>query len=612
MSKNNCQKKKLKIPGVFEGIQVNFCKNSKCINFGVYAEEQESNENKDKDQDVPSKPIYRLITSSRKITNLECLSCSARNKTTLQRTQSSYIMKSNQAIHEELTRISKYLQPIGAHCPNTKCTSTASGKKTDIKKKGKTVAGRQRYLCKVCGLSFTGMPGRHRNQLKSKDNSEILRYLLLGIGIRKLAEGSDVSPQTIYNKINFFHEQFTRFASERESKLEQLQKERLYLCTDRQVQVSNWTNRKEKKNCEFYGIATADLKSGYVFAFNFNYDPSLNPEITNSDAEKEADYSKRAHLRKYARVWLNDEFKEKSQKSLNEKALLAGGSIEESILLKSAFDDAYNDEISSERFDNTTMLPKNGMEVHNEYTMIAHFYLLKRFTKSIDKTRFYMDQDMGMKTWYLSVFKDEIKNGSSDGFVVHAEKGLTIDEKQRLVRQRKNLISEYANKPFKSMTPFEVKNALRALIMRNIQNPSVTERSGDAWVEIPEPNINEPMKMISAVTDMEKYGVEHQANLLKIGSLHAVDRFFMQIRRRVSMFERPFQSGANSRKVWYANSPYNPYMYQKLADIYRIYYNYCKPFKKQINGVKETPATKLGLAKGVVTVDKIIYFKKYN
>jgi transposase-like protein len=611
MSKNNCQKKKLEIPSAFEGIQINFCKNSKCVNFGISAEEQESNENKHQDQEIPSKPIYKLIASSRKITSLDCLLCSIRNKASPQRTQSSYILKSNQAVHEELTRISKYLQPIGNNCPNTKCASTTGIDEVHIKKKGKTVAGRQRYLCKVCGLSFTGQPGRHRNQLKSKDNSEILRYLLLGAGIRKLAEGSDVSPQTIYNKIDFFHEQFTRFASFRESKLEALQKKRLYLCTDRQVQISNWTNRKEKKNCEFYGIATADLRSSYVFAFNFNYDPSLNPEITNNDAEKEGDYSKRAHLRRFARVWLNDEFKEKSKKNLDEKSLLAGGSIEESILLKSKFDDAYNEEVSSERFDNTIMLPKDGMEVHNEYTMIAHFYLLKRFTSSIEKTRFYMDQDMGMKTWYLSVFKDEIKKGASDGFVVHAEKGLTIDEKQRLVRQRKNLISEHANKPFKSMTQSEVKHALRELIIRNIQNPAVTERSGDIWVEIPEPNINEPMKMISAVTDMDKYDIEHQANLLKFGSLHAVDRFFMQIRRRVSMFERPFQSGANTRKVWYANSPYNPEMYQKLADIYRIYYNYCKPFKKKVNGKKETPATKLGLAKGVVSVDKIIYFKKY-
>jgi transposase-like protein len=615
MSKNNCQRKKQKIPESFEGIQINFCKNSKCLNFGVCAETheaQKNNENIDKDQALPIKPIYKIVTSTKKISSIECLSCYERNKSSFQRTQSTYIMKSNQAVHEELMRISSYLQPIGTICPNTKCDSINDVNKIQIKKKGKTAAGRQRYICKICGTSFTGLIGRHRNPLKSKDNSEILRYLLLGTGIRKLAEGSDVSAQTIYNKIDYFHEQFTRFASERESKLEFLQKKRLCLCTDRQVQVSNWTNRKEKKNCEFYGIATADLNSSYVFAFNFNYDPSLNPVTTNKDAEKEGDYDKRAHLRKYARVWLNDEFKEKSKKSLDEKALLAGGSIEESILLKSKFDDAYNDEISSERFDNTTMLPKDGMEVHNEYTMIAHFYLLKRFTKSVDKTRFYMDQDMGMKTWYLSVFKDEIKNGSSDGFVVHAEKGLTIDQKQRLVRQRKSLISEYANKPFKSMTPFEVKTTLRALIIRNIKKPSVTERSGDVWVEIPDPNINEPLKMISAVTDMDKYDLEHQANLLKIGSLHAVDRFFMQIRRRVSMFERPFQSGANTRKVWYANSPYNPEMYQKLADIYRIYYNYCKPFKKKVNGKEETPATKLGLAKGVVALDKIIYFKKYD
>ena len=82
----------------------------------------------------------------------------------------------------------------------------------------------------------------------------------------------------------------------------------------------------------------------------------------------------------------------------------------------------------------------------------------------------------------------------------------------------------------------------------------------------------------------------------------------MQIRRKVYMFERPFSSGSNQFRVWNGYSPYNPAMYQKLADIFRVFYNYCQLSKKY----KQTPAMRLGLAKGPVDIEKIIYYKKYE
>ncbi len=89
--------------------------------------------------------------------------------------------------------------------------------------------------------------------------------------------------------------------------------------------------------------------------------------------------------------------------------------------------------------------------------------------------------------------------------------------------------------------------------------------------------MSEPEKMISAFTNIDRYDLEHQANLLRKGSLHSIDRFFMQIRRKVYMFERPIHSGSNKNRVWNGYSPYNPVMYQKLADIFPVFYNYCHP-----------------------------------
>ena len=48
-------------------------------------------------------------------------------------------------------------------------------------------------------------------------------------------------------------------------------------------------------------------------------------------------------------------------------------------------------------------------------------------------------------------------------------------------------------------------------------------------------------------------------------------------------------------------------MQTKMADICRVYYNYVNK-----NDKGKTPAMRLGLAKGPVAVETILYFGKYN
>ncbi len=617
MGKNSCSVENGIIPLAFNDIQVNFCKNPKCENFGLTPEDMLSSEEyleaksfADSKRVRVRKPFYKIQKSSPRHVSLSCKGCHKLKSETNEHQQTFHILKSNKAVFEELERITRYMVKPNERCPNEECLSNIGSTPTSIKKRGFTAAGRQRYYCNVCQNSFTNKPARHRNQRKSKDNKTLLRYLMQGNSIRSLAEGSEVSPQTVYNKIDFFHEQCMAFAAERESKLNSMAIERLYLSTDRQVQISNWTNRKHKKNCEFYGIATADRESSYVFAFNFNYDPDLNPLHINQLAQESGDSSRENHLKTYARVWLESEFNEDTpKKEINGEALLASGSLEGSIENKINFDNQLNSTSSSERFDSTTQLPLKGMEVHNEYTMMAHFFFLKRLFKNVGKTRFYMDQDSGMKTAYIAAFKDEIINGTSDGYLVNTEKGLTRDQKEIIYNLHTELIEEVTGKHYPRLSKIEKDKAIQLLTEVNLRTPFVPNRSSDKWVTIPEPSMAEPKKMVCAVTNQSKYTEVHQARLLMKGTLHPVDRFFMQIRRRVSMFERPFLSGTNSRRTWYANSPYNPEMYQKLADIYRVYYNYCKPFKN--SNKKETPATRLGLAKGVVQLEKILYYDRY-
>ncbi len=85
-------------------------------------------------------------------------------------------------------------------------------------------------------------------------------------------------------------------------------------------------------------------------------------------------------------------------------------------------------------------------------------------------------------------------------------------------------------------------------------------------------------------------------------SMHAIDRFFMQVRRRLSLLERPIASAGRARRMWYGYSAYSPDSIVKILSIFRTFYNYTQSGKDE-----KTPAMRLGLAKGVVTLEDIIY-----
>ncbi|MDO6720149.1 hypothetical protein Q4575_12095 [Psychrosphaera sp. 1_MG-2023] len=87
------------------------------------------------------------------------------------------------------------------------------------------------------------------------------------------------------------------------------------------------------------------------------------------------------------------------------------------------------------------------------------------------------------------------------------------------------------------------------MIIESIESPYQPEGVTDAWVTSPTPFMGEPCKSISSFTNIDRFDIEHQVNLYRKGSLHAIDRFFQKLRRRVNIFERPFQLATNKRRT---------------------------------------------------------------
>ena len=74
------------------------------------------------------------------------------------------------------------------------------------------------------------------------------------------------------------------------------------------------------------------------------------------------------------------------------------------------------------------------------------------------------------------------------------------------------------------------------------------------------------------------------------------------VRRKLSLFERPIATSSSLGRKWFAYSPYNPALVNKLLLIHRVHYNFVAK-----RGQKETPAMRLGLAKAPVEPEDIIY-----
>ncbi|MBZ2168985.1 hypothetical protein [Marinobacter sp. F4216] len=606
MGKKSFQKQPPRIPLPVEGIQVNGCRNPTCKNFlSLNSIKKFDGDEKELPEAYQRGGSYRVAGTGKHTASLVCEICSGRKKQGENITAVSTTLKSNQAVHEELSRIASYLEENPLVCPNEACDSNIGKKPKAVKKNGKTSTGNQRYQCLHCGKSFSEKP-KTRKQTKPHLNKLLFRLLVNKEPIRRIAELLKISESTVYDKIRFIHRQCLAFAKSREKKLEKIDFERLYLSTDRIILMTNWFRRNDKRNSDLYGIATACLDSSYVFAFNFNFDGAVSLSEAENDSKETGDHELAKHHRKHARIWLSQEFNEAAKSRPTKEKLPVAGSLRDEIQIKVLVDAKYNASGGSEQIDPTKQLPARGAMVHNEYTMLAHFFLLKRFFKNTEKTRFFLDLDSGMKTAYISAFREEIAEGRSDGFLVRTSKNKTNDEKEKLVAEFRKMASESTGIPVRKLTHQDLKGVTNNLIVERLELPIRIPNSPERWIEHPWVSKAEPEKMVAAVTDLSKYDVMHQANLYRKVTLAPADRFFMNIRRMSTYFERPFQSGTSMSRIWHGYSAYNPEMYTIIGDIFRVHYNYCGRSSRKV-----TPAMKLGLAKAPIPEEKILYYKKY-
>lgn len=522
-------------------------------------------------------------------------------------------LRSNQAIYEEYQRISVYLaDQSDPHCHNTACGNYGvllSAIPGSYVKYDKTAGGSLRWKCKSCGKVFTQGSKPTKRQAITHKNREIFALLVNKMPMRRICDVTGLHPKVVYDKFQWIHRQCELFAGDRERRMFEgaVALPKMYVAVDRQQYVVNWSKRKDKRNVMLAAIASADLTSGYVFGFHLNFDGEADPTQVEADSLAIGDAALSPPYRKYARIWLPDDYTAAIANSkLNARKLAKGlKQARASNNVDGEINGRYDENLLREDIEvsedgaNERKLPDKGLQIHEQYTIYAHFLLLRQFLERAPKIRLFLDQDPGFRAAFMSLFHDRVTARTADAYYVSVLKEATNDQKEKLVAQSKaRLAIEQKANPGLTKRQIEVE-----MVKQAMQIATPLGKWGDTWISHPFPTKSEPEKKVCWLTDMGDYTEDHAAALYLKASLHAVDRFFMRARRMLSLAERPIASASAARRTWHGYSPYNPAHLQRILEIFRVHYNYCV---KGQDG--KTPAMRLGLARGQVELEKILAF----
>jgi len=556
-------------------VNVNFCKNPLCSNFGIPAElESRQGRNRRGSND---RSLY-AISGTAFEASIRCSACNTHS-----------VIKSNKAIREEFDRHLQALsRPRGHHCPDEACENhvkPVDSHPESYHRHGTSASGAARYRCKACRKTFSARTGHSRHR-KSHENRTVFQLLVSKVAIAKIAQITDLSPPAVYGKIDFLHEQCRKFLADRERHLPDMVLGDMKVCTDMQDYMVNWPNKSLRKTIQFRAIATSCLETGYVLACHPQVDTRFNTTEIQDKVIACGDIDRKPAFREFARLWTFEDYA---------RALT---------LPREAFLPVREDQELPEHMTEDRQLPDQGAMVHIDYLAFGHFMFLRHLLRGSGRVHFSLDADPGLANAVFASWAEKTKAGKVDVAVMMCDKAATIDEKNAQVAKANRLkelaLEQYPGlHPFKAFLTYFVDNSLLGSLSGPRRGLALRERE----IEYPFIKKSEPGKKVRLYTDDGSRSSLSIAGVLHDTSLHQVDRFFMQVRRSIAGLERAPAYPRRASRKWYLYGFYSPEMVEKCLVIYRTYFNF---IAKGQDG--KTPAMRIGLAKGTIRFEDVIYF----
>lgn len=585
-------------------LQFNYCTNPYCSWFGLPQKKFDEIKNK------PSR--YKL--SSRGKDKDDAIVCNPDPTEQTRSHKCTVTPISNWSVAEEIKRLAtldkvKDIEPEYIFhkdgCSNGEANPFDNPK--EFYQRGKSSGGSKKWQCKSCKKMTNVLPTRRESFSFNQKRNEIMprfaKMLINRTPVTRTCEALDISPLTYYRKLEWLYRRCLEFLERHEQKpLKSMQFDSLWLNTDKLLYYLNNVRQKghggfrydnlEDKQLQTHIIVTGDIDTGYIFRSDIAYDWDVSLKGVDDDTR----YYREDHLHEFSKKNARLRFSHSPQPPT------------ENDTQTTAEYNAYRDEFMRRK--NYI----NGLHVKSGYTVTAHLWLLKQMLQS-QKWRFVSDEDETIMNALYRVFNDEFISTKAHHFLAKIDRNKNLpDAYQEHIRAIKHL-KDWAE--MNGVNEGSVRKIASIKLAMDLKKHSFHKVMSDGslnykvWaknpIEHPLPPTDKGYFSVDCTTDLSDFDTEHIANMLLKISDRPTNNFMQQIRRRLSILERPLVTARGKGKSYiYAN--FNPKYAQMALTILRTYYNFClatKVSKKK----RLTPAQKLGLTDKQFSLNDILYFK---
>ena len=475
-------------------------------------------------------------------------------------------------------------------------------------KRGKSTAGSQKYQCTTCGKMTNVLPTVAESYNYHQKQNIILLDLLKDIfartPVRRTCEKLNISPATYYAKLEYLYRRCLEFLEYRETNpLKEKEFRELYLNTDAMIYNLNNIRRRGmsngkatsgvEKKMPTYIITSADSKSGYIFRSDVAYDWDFGFNKLNRDTKEyhcDHDYS---YLRKNDR--LRYSFYPQPPTKYDDEDYPEYKKMMDAIWSRQKY--------------------VRGFHVKSNYTATAHYWLLRN-SLNVGKWYFSSDDDAMIQLAISRVFVNEIRSKTSHYFTCQSDKTLTLSESVKQFHDTRNMLNEWAE----TFGYFGLSTTQKAKLWYEdfLSDYDLYDYTTINGVSYPIPKKtpfmsplstkDEGTRWINCITDTRDIPNEELASILVNIGNWATNNYYQELRRRVSLLERPLVTSRGDGKS-YIYTNYNPKYAQYLVTIFRTLYNFCWTKRKGNEPELLTPAQRLGIADKAYDFKDIIYFK---
>ena len=225
------------------------------------------------------------------------------------------------------------------------------------------------------------------------------------------------------------------------------------------------------------------------------------------------------------------------------------------------------------------------------------------------------DNDSSIKTAFYRVFAKEIKKYDAHHFLSLVDREKSRKQCLQEFEDAKQDLLEWGFQngcDTKSLRKL-AKYYLTELFSRHTFHEQVSneEKSFNKYannpIEHPLASKDKGFHLVDCTTDLSSYEPKDIAEMVLEVNDNATNAFIQQMRRRLSILERPLMTARGEGKSYiYAN--FNPKYAQYALTILRTYFNFCLPFKSA-DGKRLTPAQRLGITEKAFDLNDIIYLR---